>query len=200
MKKWNQPMHKTKAIVFFLLTLADASYACELEGISASFESQKAWNFEQEKIIEVLSRPLLSRGQLWLQRNDILVLQIQYPVTSTTVISADGLRQYNADDELLMDNTNPMFSELSKVLLLLFNRQFPSLQESFDIELVCEEQDAWEAQLEPKDAQLASFLNFVTISGSDEIENISFKEQRGDITRISLSSTSRIPELGIDIN
>lgn len=174
------------AILFSLIS-ASAYSACDIEDISAQLaDSKPSYLFTQSKTIASLSRALNSSGVIWMSPTDELVWQVQKPVRSTTVISANGVKQFNRRDELQPSIDNPFAADLSTIFLSLLTGDFAALESSFAQSLSCDG-DHWELTLEPRSGNLADLLSTLSVTGAENMESVSYRETRGDLTEIQLS-------------
>ena len=151
-------------------------------------------NFTQSKHINGLSRPLISKGLIWMSPAGQLVWQTQMPIKSTLVITESGIKFFNKQDELLPDNNYPLANKISGLFLSILGGDVKKLEASFVQNLNCEKK-RWQLDLEPKNKSLSGIIKVISLSGNDDIESIGFQEQRGDRTVIELvrqESTTRV--------
>jgi len=176
---------------------------CDIRLVNEKLSNQAAYlDFVQTKTIKALSRPLVSKGQIWVGPNEELVWQLVMPIKSTMVLHQEGVRQYNKHDELQSEQNHAVIAELSKVFLALLAGDMQQLQSMFSFQFLCGGKDesqkansvsdaiensAWELILKPKVKNISELMTEIVVSGADRVDIIRFTETRGDSTQIQLT-------------
>ncbi len=167
---------------YFSLLIAD----CDVESVNAKISKSNLYaNFTQTKTIASLSRPLISKGQIWMSSEGQLVWQTQFPIQSTMVMSGQGVKLYNKNNQLQHDSNNAMVKNISGLFLSLLSGNVDELEQKFHQQLTCAEM-LWKLELRPKDESLLKMIEQLSLQGSDILEIIAFQEARGDSTTIDL--------------
>ncbi len=180
-------MNIRSAVIFLASTLSSVSFACEMTDLKFLVaDDAMHYEFTQSKTVAALSQPLISSGVMGLSKAQQLVWQTLRPLKSTLVISAEGLKQFNRNDELVNDMENPIATELAQVFLSLLSGDTKALDATFTQKLTCENEN-WHLSLEPIEDELKNILTTIALDGAARIEKISFAETRGDNTEIVLS-------------
>ena len=167
---------------YFSLVIAD----CDIESVNAKISKSNLYaNFTQTKTIASLSRPLISKGQIWMSSDGQLVWQTQFPIQSTMVMSGEGVKLYNKNNQLQPASNNVMVKNISGLFLSLLSGNVEELEQKFYQQLTCA-QTLWKLELRPKDESLSRMIEHLSLQGSDILEVIAFQEARGDSTTIDL--------------
>lgn len=181
------------------VSVADAATApgddaCGIDDISERLvQSNAYYEFGQTKSVAALSRPLNSRGVIWLSAKGELVWQLRSPIKSTTVMRASGVLEYNRRDELQPPIDNPVAADLSSVFLNILSGNFAGLAETFSHATHCSDGD-WTIELTPIGEPFAGLLSSLSLSGRDTLLRIVYQESRGDVTEIQLTSSRRLDD------
>ena len=163
-------------------------FACEMTDLGfLAADENLHYEFTQTKTVAALANPLVSNGVLGLSAKHELVWQTVRPLKSTLVIGANGLRQFNRNDQLVNELANPVATQMAQVFLSLLSGNTAALKTSFMQSLTCEG-DNWQLNLVPATDELKNMLESLTLTGAENIEKISFREARGDQTEILLSA------------
>lgn len=181
-------MKYLSALLLFAAIFPLDLLACEMADLAfLAADETLHYEFTQTKTVAALANPLVSNGVLGLSAKQQLVWQTLRPLKSTLVIGADGLRQFNRNDQLVNEVANPVASELAQVFLGLLSGNTDVLETAFTQSLTCEDSN-WQLNLVPADNDLKTMLESLTLNGAEHIEKISFREARGDYTEILLSA------------
>lgn len=162
---------------------------CDINSIGQQLAPVQAYEFNQSRTVAALSRPLRSQGVIWLSDNEQLVWQVQNPIKSTTVISADGVREYNRNDELQPVADAAIASDLSDIFLNLLSGNFSALNNAFNSTVDCSD-EGWAVELFPQEQPFNELLSTLNMTGNEAIESISWQEVRGDTVEISLEASN----------
>ncbi len=151
-------------------------------------------NFEQDKRIKTLRRPLRSSGQFLVAAETGVWWHTLTPFQSTFVITPKGLRQESADGAVktLEAAEQPVISSFTKVFMSLFGGDSKALQDKFKLYF---EGDAktWRVGLQPRSKVMGKLIQSIVLEGSDHIERILFLEASGDLTLINFSDVQVAP-------
>ena len=180
-------MQLVKGLIIACCCLLGSITACDQDKVNAILAQQSLnADFVQMKKIAALSRPLISKGQIWMSPEGQLIWQILKPLKSTMLIQDNSFKLFNKNDELQPDNRNALVKDISSLFLTLLSGDSEKLSSMFNQILKCDE-NSWHLELRPKEQKLSNLISLITLSGEESLTNISFQENRGDLTTIELS-------------
>ncbi len=144
-------------------------------------------DFEQEKHLRALARPLLSAGKLIFVVGQGVLWQVLTPYPARILVRSDELIRWDEDGNAHKSSAGkaPIFRALSSVFLATFKGHFEVLQDTFDLSAT-QAEGTWRLTLTPKDENLAAVITKVRVAGGRHVEEISVLEARGDQTLIRL--------------
>ena len=144
-------------------------------------------DFEQEKHLQALARPLLSSGKLIFVAGQGVLWQVLTPYPARLLVRSDELVRWDDDGNAHKSGygKSPMFRALSSVFLAMFRGRFEDLRDTFELSAT-QAEGTWHLTLAPKDETLAAAVSEVRIAGGRHVEEISILEPRGDRTLIRL--------------
>lgn len=151
-------------------------------------------NFEQDKRIKALRRPLRSSGQFLVAAETGVWWHTLAPFKSTFVITPKGLRQESADGvvKTLEASEQPVISGFTKVFMSLFGGDSKALQDKFKLYFEGDAK-AWRVGLEPRSKVMGKLIQSIVLEGGDHIERIHFLEASGDLTLIKFNDVQVAP-------
>ena len=180
-------MKRSRVGALWLSVLPLYVQGCELADLDfLQPDATMVYEFTQTKTVAALSRPLISNGVFGLNGQQ-LVWQTLRPLKSTLVISSAGLKQFNRDDVLVSKLNNPQVAELAQVFLNLLSGNMTTLAAAFTQTLSCEG-DQWQLELVPASEATGKLLTSISLSGAEHIEQLAFREVRGDDVVIELAA------------
>lgn len=144
-------------------------------------------DFEQEKRLQALSRPLMSSGKLIFVAGQGVLWQVLAPYPARLLVKSDELIRWDDDGNARKSGygKTPLFRALSSVFLAMFQGRLEILHDTFDLSAT-QAEGTWRLTLIPKDEILASVVSKVRVTGERHVEEISILEPRGDKTLIRL--------------
>ena len=123
-------------------------------------------DFNQEKLLRVLMRPLVSKGRLVFVAGKGVLWQVREPFATQVLVKSDALIKWNDDGvpQRLSLGRAPVFRALSQVFLAVFTGKISGLQKTFEI--VSHVSGArWRLTLVPRDPGFATIIARVRVSG-----------------------------------
>jgi hypothetical protein len=133
-------------------------------------------NFQQEKHLKILRKPLLSTGTFTYHQNQGVIWKTLTPMPSLLLLN---------DTHLLTgqgEQTVPAaFGSLFKALL---GGELQRLKDGFDI-TGKQQKSGWQLQLIPKDAVLKKVISTILLAGDTEVRLLELQEANGNLTRIN---------------
>ncbi len=144
-------------------------------------------DFEQEKYLRVLARPLLSSGKLIFVAGQGVLWQVLTPYPARLLVKSDELVRWDDDGNAHKSGygKTPIFRALSSVFLAMFRGHFEVLRDTFELSAT-QAGGTWHLTLVPKDETLAAAVSEVWVAGGRHVEEISILEPRGDRILIRL--------------
>ena len=144
--------------------------------------------FNQEKRIAVLLKPLLSSGKLFFSVDDGLCIETEKPFYNLLSITPTAVFQKDQDLEKtsVLPEGEALASNLSSIFLAVFSGDHALLESNFHL-FAAGDPDNWKIGLKPRDRLVRSFLQSIVLTGNSSITAVEFLEENGDLTVISLS-------------
>lgn len=180
-------MKIVSSLLLLMCLYSVPAFGCSLETINKNLSSINIFvDFVQTKNIKNLSRPLISKGQIWKSPDGQLVWQTQTPIKSTIVMNNIGIQFYNKHDQRLENNNQLLAENISDLFLIILSGETDQINNTFVQKTSCDNKQ-WRLDLVPKNPELSKLISQISIQGSEFIETISYREQRGDATEIGLT-------------
>ena len=122
-------------------------------------------DFVQEKNLKNSSRPMKSSGK-FIFSPDGLLWKTEKPFPSSMVVTKKFIRQTNSKGVSNVQDISQdqIFSNISLMLTSIFNGNSQEILKVFDVKFSSSEKN-WTALLTPKDAQIASVIKSLELSG-----------------------------------
>lgn len=180
------------SIIVLLLIPVTQSYATELLADITS-RLLKApisqGNFQQEKHLKILSRPLMSSGLFTYDQSKGVIWKTLAPVPSLLLVNESLLISGQGEQ-----NVPVAFGKVFKAML---GGDLNELTEGF---LITGEniKSAWHLQLTPKDEFLQKIINTITLSGDIELRTLELQEVTGNYTRIDFTQITHPTQLSTE--
>ena len=177
----------------------ESSDECNLQQLSKQLSVKQSFNhFTQSKTIKVLSKPLISNGNLLLLKQKGVVWQTVSPIKGTTVITSSSFSQLDQNDKFSSFN-NSLNSEasqtLSNIFLGLLSGDLDKLQQHFTITSRCQT-NSWRLTFEVSDKKVGEFLQNIILTGKENnIEKIEIFEANQDYSEIQLQPSSDLDQI-----
>lgn len=142
-------------------------------------------NFRQNKTMQVLRRPLISKGVMIYDKEHGLYWHIISPFASTLIVKSDRILQRNGDQDLIIKTEdNPQALGFSQLFFHLLAGDFSKLEQHFNIELTQSKADSWKLDLHPIKPELSQLLTLITLQGAADVESMTLVDASGDHTQI----------------
>ena len=144
--------------------------------------------FQQEKQLKVLRKPLISTGRFTYQQHKGVIWQTLTPVTSL----------------LLVNESKVLSNQGEQALPASFGRVFQAMlggnltQLNSDFLITVKDGTLWHAQLQPKDALLQKVIQSIELSGDSELRELVIHETNGNQSRIRFSHISHPSQLNTE--
>lgn len=145
-------------------------------------------DFQQEKNLRALSRPLLSQGELLFIAGEGALWRVVEPFAVAVLMKPDEIIEW--DDEGGMrrvdTNLNPVLHTLGEIILATLAGDTQFLKQIFDVSPTVSEH-GWGLFLKPKSEELGAVISDVQIFGDHFVEQVLIRETNGDITKLQFS-------------
>lgn len=180
---------KRGLLVLMLLwsPLAMAETAATLAAIQQQLQGQRvtSFMFGQERHIALLTRPVLSSGQLEFSGQQGLCWQILQPYATTLLVNDAGVFQIGRDRQRkqLMAGGNPVFEIFAQVYLALFQGNLAQLDRHFSV-LPDRQGDDWSIRLVPLPQSPLVWLEQIEIRQTAGVNQLILREKNQDHTLI----------------
>jgi hypothetical protein len=133
-------------------------------------------NFQQEKQLKILRKPLISKGTFTFHQNKGVIWKTLTPVHSLLLVN--DTRLLNGQGEQTIP---PAFGKVFKAML---GGDLKQLSEGFHITGE-DKKPSWQLQLTPKDELLKKIISSIKLSGDNELRLLEIQETGGNITHIN---------------
>lgn len=145
-------------------------------------------NFEQQKSMRALSRPLVSRGELRFVAGAGILWQVQEPIALRILIKNDSLIRWDDEDvpHHLGVGQTPIFRALSEVFAAAFSGDMEDLRDTFEATQEINDSN-WRLTLTPRDKKFSAIISTIRLAGSRFVEELVIEEEGGDETLIRFS-------------
>lgn len=153
-----------------------------------SKNSKLCADFEQEKKIKALNRPLVSTGRFVYLLERGVLWQVQSPILSQVLIKEAEIVKWgdNGMAKRLSFRQSPWFHSLTQVFFSVFAGDINGLKAVFMIRRLSVA-EGWALNLTPKDLDLSIAIGSIHITGNEFVESITIVEKSGDLTKINFS-------------
>ncbi len=143
--------------------------------------------FRQQRHLAVLSRPLLSEGEIKLLEGRRLEWRQSQPYVAVVSMSPEEIREQVPGQEprVITARDNPLMSAVAQAYVALLNGEIDRLEGLFTADLVRDGM-AWTLTLVPRLAALAQAIARIEVRGDQHIREISIEEKSGDRSQIEL--------------
>jgi len=168
--------------------LAQADELSEAEALWQQLEqlpTPKQCRFQQTKHLSSLSFPLITDGVVQRQDDSSIVWHTQFPIEEKLKLDQNAVFM-DVDGEWQKQNTPASVATLLSALLAnsaeLYQAQFNLLSSSVD-----EASASYSMSLQAKQAPLSEALSSVSVSFSQQLDEIVIEDSLGDTTAITFS-------------
>lgn len=146
--------------------------------------------FQQEKKLKILRKPLLSSGTFTYHQNKGVLWKTLTPMPSSLLVNETQLLAKQGRQAV-----PPAFGKVFKALL---GGELSSLTETFTISAT--DGLSWQLQLTPKDELLKRAISNIKLTGDTELRQLDLLERTGNQTHISFRQISHPKELSKEQN
>lgn len=191
-------MKKTILLVFLILLIITNLFAIDVNSneiynnqlvdsnadfilMQTSFKNTSmVADYKQTTSIKRLNKKLVSSGEMILIPGKGIAWFTQKPYASTMLIGRDFMKQKIGSKTVVMDvSENQIYLSIADALESIFAGNFKNIKEVFATYFFTEGA-VWYLGLIPKDKNVASFVENITIKGTLTVEVVLMKEKVGD--------------------
>lgn len=175
-----------------LLCLSLTAHAVTLTSLQQRFGEQPVLRaeFEQQRSISGMDKPLKSSGSLLISREKGLWWSQQKPFVLTLLL--DDKRMVQTIDgqpsQVITADSNPQMFQFNHLLTALFHADTSVLEQNFTLTFTDSGQDRWVLVLTPKTTPLDKLFKSITLHGQYFLETIDIEDMQGDGTHIRFST------------
>lgn len=141
--------------------------------------------FSQHKYLSEIPRPLSSAGEFLLVRDLGVWWHAQTPLDSVLTLTPYGLMSPSDGSR-----QQPGSEIAASIFFALFALDIDTLARSFDL-FAMQSAARWQLGLRPRDAALAAWFRQATLSGGEQVEQVTLLEAAGDRTKIDLDAAAQ---------
>jgi len=167
-----------KFLLLFILSLNQSHAAAVLDSITARLVKTPITqgNFQQEKRLKILRKPLLSTGLFTYHQSKGVIWKTLTPIPSLLLVN--DTRLMTGQDEQAVP------AAFGKVFKAMLGGDLKVLSEGFDISGT-NQKTTWQLQLKPKDELLKKIISTLLLSGDNELRHLELQETGGNLTYIN---------------
>ncbi|WP_370980103.1 outer membrane lipoprotein carrier protein LolA [Agaribacterium sp. ZY112] len=154
-------------------------------------------SFQQQRLMQGFSRPMLSSGHFVFWRERGVLWQLELPFVKTTTYLSDETLSWTTEGQLIERKISDQIEkEVAAIIIALLGADYEHLQRRFILSYT-EDAQVWSINLQPKDQLLAEYLESIDISGRDFIDTLSVHSSNGDtnVTSFVLENRSLEPSV-----
>ena len=143
-------------------------------------------NFQQEKRLKILRKPLLSTGIFTYDQSKGVIWKTLTPVASLLLLNDTHL--------LTGQGEQAVPAAFGKVFKAMLGGDLKQLTDGFSI-TGSDQEPAWQLELKPKDELLKKIISSIMLSGDNELRLLEIQEAGGNLTRIKFDQITHPTQL-----
>jgi hypothetical protein len=152
-------------------------------------------DFEQQRSLRLLNRPLVSEGQLLYVSGRGVLWEVTAPQPAAMVIAPGRMTEFiDGVGHPLSLGQSPVFQNLIQVFLAALSGELENLAEVFEV-TVEQKVPGWHVTLTPKAPNLADAITTIELEGSRFVTSIRILEASGDSTLVIFSDLRAHPQI-----
>lgn len=152
--------------------------------------------FEQKKTVAGFKKPLVSKGDFLLARDQGVLWNTRTPFASTLTVTRKSLsaQQGTGGAAYHLDSAKePALAAVNELLFALLSGDVAALQKRFKVEGELVGTAGWKLELTPTDAGLARVFKHIHLEGDGYVRQVQLDETRGDSSVISFEQLAQTP-------
>lgn len=177
----------TLALISLMSPNAHAAYTLDKVQELLSNPKVVEADFNQERTLPNVKKPLKSSGVMLMARDKGLVWDQQKPFKMTMLINDERMVQkIGKNTTEVTKDSNPQFFEFSSVLRALMLADRKVLEQNFDIKFK-DNNKSWNLVLVPKIAPLNKIFKSIDIKGDEVVNDVTLLDTQKGKTHITFS-------------
>ncbi len=152
--------------------------------------------FEQQKTVKGFKKPLVSRGDFLVVRDQGVLWNTRTPFASTLTLTRKSLAAEHALGGAkvhLESSKEPAVAAVNELLLALVSGDLDVLAKRFRVEGALVGDKGWKLKLTPTDAGVSRIFRGVQLEGDQYVRKVALEEVRGDATVILFDALAQTP-------
>lgn len=174
-------------ITICLMTLSLSAYGLTLHDLQQQFSQYSVVraNFEQDRYINGLNKPLHSSGQMIISKQLGLWWQQKTPFALTLKMNDQRMSQGIGDQppQVITAQDQPQLFQFNSLLAAMFNADSATLNANFTLTL-SEKENQWHLRLVPKTTPLDRIFKQINLTGHQYLSQITIDDMQNDKTVI----------------
>jgi hypothetical protein len=157
--------------------------------------------FEQQRSISGMAKPLKSSGDLLISQQKGLWWSQQKPFPLTLLLDDKRMVQTLAGQppQVVTADNNPQMFQFNHLLTALFHADSQALEQNFALQFSDLGRNKWRLILTPKTTPLDRLFKRITLNGEQFLETIDIDDMQSDATHIRFFNQRTAPqELTVD--
>jgi hypothetical protein len=185
--------------LLFLITFFSLSVqAVTLLELQQRFSQQPVLRaeFEQQRSISGMAKPLKSSGELLISQQKGLWWAQQKPFPLTLLLDDKRMVQTLAGQspQVVTAENNPQMFQFNHLLTALFHADSQALEQNFALQFSDLGHNHWRLVLTPKTTPLDKLFRRITLNGGDFLETIDIDDMQSDATHIRFFNQRTAPQ------
>ncbi|CAI0987000.1 LolA family protein [Serratia liquefaciens] len=152
--------------------------------------------FEQQRSISGMAKPLKSSGELLISQQKGLWWAQQKPFPLTLLLDDKRMVQTLAGQppQVITADNNPQMFQFNHLLTALFHADSQALEQNFALQFTDLGHNHWRLVLTPKTMPLDKLFKRITLNGEQYLETIDIDDMQSDATHIRFFNQRTVPQ------
>ncbi len=152
--------------------------------------------FEQQRSISGMTKPLKSSGELLISQQKGLWWAQQKPFPLTLLLDDKRMVQTLAGQppQVVTADNNPQMFQFNHLLTALFHADSQALEQNFALQFSDLGHNQWRLVLTPKTTPLDKLFKRITLNGGQFLETIDIDDMQSDATHIRFFNQRTVPQ------
>ena len=152
--------------------------------------------FEQQRSISGMDKPLKSSGELLISQQKGLWWAQQKPFPLTLLLDDKRMVQTLAGQppQVVTADNNPQMFQFNHLLTALFHADSQALEQNFALQFSDLGHNKWRLVLTPKTTPLDRLFKRITLNGEQFLETIDIDDMQSDATHIRFFNQRTVPQ------
>lgn len=152
--------------------------------------------FEQQRSISGMEKPLKSSGELLISQQKGLWWAQQKPFPLTLLLDDKRMVQTLAGQppQVVTADNNPQMFQFNHLLTALFHADSQALEQNFALQFTNLGHSRWRLVLTPKTTPLDKLFKRITLNGEQFLDTIDIDDMQSDATHIRFFNQRTVPQ------